>query len=656
MADQGTDGEGMGCSGWFHVEAIVERKTGDKILDDEDDSGTDTDGDIEDLIDNSEEYNTQAEQEAAQLLYNAQQAKLHRDAVRVLKRKFVGSPQISPLRDVVPCINQQLSPQLSAISLNGDSGTAKRRLFESVDSGYGNTEVETQLRQTQVEGENGGSQHSSCNSQHSMCGSSGEEGHSFGSGSDMDVEVQCTTPTTPTCRIYDIMKSSNVKATLYSKFKEVYGLSFTELIRPFKSDKTSCTDWVCAVCGVNGTVAEGLKTLIQPYCVYAHMQFLTCSWGVYLLMLIRYKCGKNRETVTKNLCTLLNVPATYMLIEPPKQRSTPCALYWYRTGLSNISEVIGETPEWITRQTMVQHSLEDTQFDLSQMVQWAYDNEVTEDSSIAYQYALLAPIDSNAAAFLKSNSQAKYVKDCGIMCRHYKAAERKQMNMQQWIDFKCDKTNDGGDWKVIVQLLRYQGIEFMAFIRALKQFLKGVPKKNCIVIYGPPDTGKSYFGMSLMKFLGGTIISFVNSTSHFWLSPLTDAKVAMLDDATTCCWDYMDKYMRNALDGNPMCLDRKHKHLIQIKCPPLLITSNIDPRTDAKWRYLYSRLQVFSFLNPFPFDNNGNPVYTITDENWKSFFQRTWCRLELHDEEDKENDGGPVATFKCVSGKNPRTV
>nr|WCI99976.1 MAG: E1 [Pan troglodytes papillomavirus 1] len=649
MANEGTNGEGMGCSGWFHVEAIVEHNTKNIISEDEeDDNEVDTESDLEDLIDNSEQYNIQAEQETAQRLYNAQETKQHRDAVRVLKRKFVGSPQISPLRDVAPCINQQLSPQLSAISLNNNSGTVKRRLFESIDSGYGNTEVETQLRQTQVEGENGGSQESSRNSS-----SMEEQDDNNSSPSDINVEMHCTTPTN---RIYEIMKSSNLQATLHSKFKEVYGLSFTELIRPFKSDKTSCTDWVCAVCGVNGTVAEGLKTLIQPYCVYAHLQCLTCSWGVYLLMLIRYKCGKNRETVTKNLCTLLNVPATHMLIEPPKQRSTPCALYWYRTSLSNISQVIGETPEWITRQTMVQHSLEDTQFDLSQMVQWAYDNNVTEDSNIAYQYALLAPVDGNAAAFLKSNAQAKYVKDCGIMCRHYKAAEKKQMNMQQWIDFRCEKTNDGGTWKVIVQFLRYQGIEFMAFISALKQFLKGIPKKNCIVLYGPPDTGKSYFGMSLMKFLEGTIISYVNSTSHFWLSPLTDAKVAMLDDATTCCWDYMDKYMRNALDGNPMCLDRKHKHLVQVKCPPLLITSNIDPRTDVKWKYLYSRLQVFSFINPFPFDTNGNPVYTITDEHWKSFFQRTWCRLGLQDDEDKENDGGLVTTFKCMSGKNTRTV
>lgn len=38
--------------------------------------------------------------------------------------------------------------------------------------------------------------------------------------------------------------------------------------------------------------------------------------------------------------------------------------------------------------------------------------------------------------------------------------------------------------------------------------------------------------MSFIHFIQGAVISFVNSTSHFWLEPLTDTKVAMLDDAT----------------------------------------------------------------------------------------------------------------------------
>lgn len=116
---------------------------------------------------------------------------------------------------------------------------------------------------------------------------------------------------------------------------------------------------------------------------------------------MRYKCGKSRLTVAKGLSTLLHVPETCMLIQPPKLRSSVAALYWYRTGISNISEVMGDTPEWIQRLTIIQHGIDDSNFDLSEMVQWAFDNELTDESDMAFEYALLADSNSNAAAFLK---------------------------------------------------------------------------------------------------------------------------------------------------------------------------------------------------------------------------------------------------------------
>nr|WAB53656.1 E1 [Human papillomavirus type 34] len=647
MADPG-NWEGR-CSGWFNVEAIVERKTGDAIPADENYDGEDTeDSEMGDFIDNAHISNIYSQQEIAQALYHSQQVNADNEAIRVLKRKFAGSAGSSPDSKRHALKHKQRSPHI--LTIRDTNTTSTHLLCEEQDSGYGNTEVETYERQ--VLGPGGCLQSTSSSNNGSQMASPGETNSGSSSISNMDIDMEST----PITDITNILKSSNVKATLLAKFKEVYGLSYMELVRPYKSDKTHCQDWVCAVFGVVPSLAESLKSLLTQYCLYIHLQCLTCSWGIIVLLLARFKCNKNRLTVQKLLHGLLNVTQEYMLIEPPRLRSTPCALYWYRTSLSNISETVGEVPEWIKRQTVVQHSLEDCQFDLSQMVQWAFDNDITNDCEIAYKYALLASEDSNAAAFLKSNAQAKYVKDCGTMCRHYKAAERKQMTMSQWITHRCDLIDDGGNWKHIVQFLRYQQVEFVPFLIALKQFLKGIPKQNCIVIYGPPDTGKSHFGMSLMQFMQGVVISYVNSNSHFWLSPLADAKMALLDDATPACWTYIDRYLRNALDGNPMCLDRKHKHLLQIKCPPLLITSNTNPKADDTWKYLHSRMKVFTFSNPFPFDSNGNPLYQLTNENWKAFFTKTWSKLDLTEDDDKENDGDTVQTFKCVSGRNPRTV
>nr|AGU90621.1 E1 [human papillomavirus 45] len=643
MADpEGTDGEGTGCNGWFFVETIVEKKTGDVISDDEDETATDTGSDMVDFIDTQLSICEQAEQETAQALFHAQEVQNDAQVLHLLKRKFAGgSKENSPLGEQLS-VDTDLSPRLREISLNSGHKKAKRRLFTISDSGYGCSEVEAAETQVTVNtnAENGGSVHSTQSS-----------------GGDSSDNAENVDPHCSITELKELLQASNKKAAMLAVFKDIYGLSFTDLVRNFKSDKTTCTDWVMAIFGVNPTVAEGFKTLIKPATLYAHIQCLDCKWGVLILALLRYKCGKNRLTVAKGLSTLLHVPETCMLIEPPKLRSSLAALYWYRTGISNISEVSGDTPEWIQRLTIIQHGIDDSNFDLSDMVQWAFDNDLTDESDMAFQYAQLADCNSNAAAFLKSNCQAKYLKDCAVMCRHYKRAQKRQMNMSQWIKYRCSKIDEGGDWRPIVQFLRYQGVEFISFLRALKEFLKGTPKKNCILLYGPANTGKSYFGMSFIHFLQGAIISFVNSNSHFWLEPLADTKVAMLDDATHTCWTYFDNYMRNALDGNPISIDRKHKPLLQLKCPPILLTSNIDPAKDNKWPYLESRVTVFTFPHAFPFDKNGNPVYEINDKNWKCFFERTWSRLDLHeDDEDADTEGIPFGTFKCVTGQNTRPL
>lgn len=630
---EGTDGEQGGCTGWFSVEAIIEKRTGDKVSEDEDEDASDTGSDLIGFIDDTHIENIQADTQAARALFNLQEEEDDLNAVSALKRKFTG---------IQACGGNSNGIENQACT------AAKRRAYDIEDSGYGNTEVETQETMVQVEGQNGDMQ---CSSQCSTGASS------TGNSVDMQSESNSSQEQSmPLQTVENIMHVNNIKATLMHKFKEAYGVTFTQLIRPFKSDRTSCTDWCVTAFGITPSVAESLKVLIKPQTLYTHLQCLTCDRGIIILLLVRFKCAKNRLTVSKLMSNLLSIPETHMIIEPPKIRSTTCALYWFRTGMSNISEVSGQTPEWIERLTVLQHSFDDTIFDLGEMVQWAYDNDITDDSEIAYQYAMLADVNSNAAAFLKSNSQAKIVKDCGTMCRHYKRAEKRKMTIGQWIQARCDKVNDGGDWRTIVKLLRYQNVEFTQFLATFKKFLKGIPKKSCMVICGPPNTGKTYFAMSLIHFLQGCVISYVNAKSHFWLQPLSDAKIGMIDDVTAICWTYIDDYLRNALDGNDISIDVKHKALVQLKCPPLLLTSNIDVATDSRWPFLHSRVVVFRFNNPFPFDENGNPVYNLNDENWKSFFSRTWCQLDLIEEEDKENHGGNFNTFKCSAGENSRCI
>lgn len=235
------------------------------------------------------------------------------------------------------------------------------------------------------------------------------------------------------------------------------------------------------------------------------------------------------------------------------------------------------------------------------------------------------------------------------MVRHYFRAEMAEMTMAAWINKKLKSVTTEGDWRVIVKFLRYQEIEFIDFLIAFKSFLAGKPKKNCFVFYGPPNTGKSLFCMSLLHVLGGNVISYANSKSHFWLQPLSDTKLALLDDATSQCWDFIDIYLRNALDGNPISLDLKHRAPKQMKCPPLMITTNISVATEMRWQYLHSRIKFITFAQPFPFNDDGSPGFALTNENWKSFFLKFWQQLELSDQEDEGDDGKPLTTLRVTA-------
>lgn len=157
------------------------------------------------------------------------------------------------------------------------------------------------------------------------------------------------------------------------------------------------------------------------------------------------------------------------------------------------------------------------------------------------------------------------------------------------------------------------------------------------------------FSMSLMKALRGQVVSFANSKSHFWLQPLADAKLALLDDATEVCWQYIDAFLRNGLDGNIVSLDMKHRAPCQMKFPPLIITSNISLKKEKKFPYLHSRIYEFEFPNKFPFDANDKPLFKLTDQSWASFFKRLWTQLELSDQEEEGENGETQRTFQCTT-------
>lgn len=545
-------------------------------------------------------------------LFNKQLSEDCEKAISDLKRKYKKSPE------------QQiaaLSPRLKAVSISPQKPSKRRLLFQ--DSGIQEDEAESATQVVPTEGDE------------NVAGKDGAERDATNSS---------------------LLNLNNKRAHILFKFKELFGVAYSDLTRNYKSDRSCSDHWVILVHHAAEEAVEGSKIVLQQYCEY--LQVITYDFtGLYL---IQFKTAKNRDTVKKLICTNLNVSDWQVICDPPRTRSTPSALYFYQKGLGNASFKYGVLPDWIARQTLLSHqgATQADTFELAKMVQYAYDNDIVDESEMAYTYASCAEYDTNAAAFLKSNNQYKYLKDCIAMVRMYKRHEMRKMSMGQWVFKCCNEHSDTGDWKIIAKFLQYQQVQFISFLIKLKQFFKGIPKKNCMVFYGPPDTGKSFFCFSLLTFLHGKVISFMCKNSNFWLQPLLEAKIGFLDDATYPCWTFIDVNLRNALDGTPVCVDAKHKAPTQIRLPPLLITTNVPVLEDVNLKYLHSRLTCIEFPNKLPVSDDGSLVYQITNDTWASFFRKFASQLELVSEE--EDDGGNSAiadtAFRCTAGSCAESV
>ena len=598
---KGTDTLEKMDESWFIVseaECVDDINTLDELFDESTD-GSCVSNLIEDdvEVDETDEGNSLA-------LFNKQISEECENAICALKRKYVKSPQQVNVAE--------LSPRLEAVRITPER-QSKRRLFH--DSGLGDDEAENSI--TQVE---------------TLTNLSQAKSGAINNGA----ELACK----------EIMICSNKRAKLLSKFAEYFGVPYTELTRNFKSDKTCNENWIVAVFAVADEILEASKVVLANHCDF----FQLTSFNFAGLFLMQFKHAKNRETIVKLFTSVFNLQPFQLLCDPPKIKSVPTALWFYKKAIAGQCYMHGSLPDWVQRQTMVNHQAATAAetFDLSVMIQWAYDNNLTEEAQVAYNYALLADEDSNAAAFLNSNQQVRFVRDCTQMVRLYKRQEMREMSMSEWIFKCCDECEGEADWKVIGDFLKFQNVSIVGFLTALRTFFKQIPKKQAILIHGPPDTGKSYFAFSMVKFLRGKVVSYVNKSSQFWLSPLSDCKIGFLDDATHPCWSYMDQNMRNALDGNPMCIDLKHRAPQQLKLPPMMITSNVDVLKEPTLLYLHSRLMSFEFANKMPFDSYGNPIYEINDKHWKCFFRRLAKQLDLSIEEDNEPIR-PERAFKCTA-------
>lgn len=649
MADnnEGTDDSLEGCSDWYIVKE-AECKDDDPI-DKCFEEDTDAESYVSDLVDDAA-----VDQGNILELFQMQEFQTGLEKVQELKRKLnVRSPKRVPSQADVAA----LSPQLQKVSITPKKKKVKKLIFEPEDSGVVTNEAEDDAQELpQVESTV--LQDSSLSLPIALAQSTP---FSLSRNLPDDNEDIENIPPEGQNNLNEgnvigrdavrvLMKTLNVKATILAKFKLCFGVSFIDLTRSYKSNKTMSRDWVIAIFGVSEESCKSAQELLQAHCDFVYLECGHAGCAAGLLELKNQKC---RDTLIKLLKTVMTVNELQVLAEPPRSASTVSALFWFKRCTKDEATCFGNVPLWVMRLCSLQHQQGyEKPFCLTEMVQWALDNDYEDESVIAFNYAMEAELRDNARAFLKSTSQPKLVRDCSTMVRHYKRAQMKSMSVSAWIHYKCHtvKNRDEEDWRHIANFLRYQGIHLYQFVGFMQNFLKGKPKKSCMVLYGPPNTGKSLFAMSLIHFLQGKVITYANCQSHFWLQPLLDARFALLDDATHKCWSYIDIFLRGALDGNVVCLDSKHKNPAQVKFPPLIITTNVDVQKESSLQYLLSRLHFFNFAETLPIQTSGEPRYELTEKSWRSFFARFWVTLDLSDQE--EEDGESPTALRLHTGSN----
>ncbi|AVH76290.1 E1 [Serinus canaria papillomavirus 1] len=436
------------------------------------------------------------------------------------------------------------------------------------------------------------------------------------------------------------LTAKNRRATAMAIFKDTYNASYTEITREFKSDKTQSYEWVLFILGISDELMLSLTNCLKAVTDFIIYDLIYSKYSG--LLYLGFRSSKNREGLRRCLKNYNVSNEKIVLCDPPNKRSVLSALFFQK-----LFQCHGEPPSWCS-DVLSNEQLSGEGFELSKMIQWALDNKHHDESSIAYHYSVYAERDLNAQLWLQSNSQAKYVRDAAQMVRHYLRGRLHATPMEEFLASRIREYDDDDDedgWKRIVVFLRYQHIQFKEFLRTFRYWLQGRPKKSTIAICGIPDSGKSMFAMSLCKFLDGRVLSFNNHASHFWLQPLTECKFAVIDDVTIPCWEYINIYLRNALDGNPISIDCKHRAPVQLKCPPILITSNYDPLIHGNdgsgkgFPYLKSRIQFLLFNRTIPILGQ-TPRFLIQEKDWRSFFLKFKEDLQL--KIDEYDYGQPI--------------
>lgn len=160
-------------------------------------------------------------------------------------------------------------------------------------------------------------------------------------------------------------------------------------------------------------------------------------------------------------------------------------------------------------------------------------------------------------------------------------------NLEQITDFSREEFHSLEDSVVYLeQYLDYQfetrrrADEFLLFLYKLLSGTNG--KKNCLVLYGAPDCGKSYLVYSLgCLMMNVGMVTLMNKNNMFWGSDLVNRKLIICDEFNYDPITFTEE-LKKLFSGEKLDVSAKYKDSQTVLKTPIIIMSNsggVLPRT-----------------------------------------------------------------------------
>lgn len=408
---------------------------------------------------------------------------------------------------------------------------------------------------------------------------------------------------------------------------------WTNIVKEMKSPKTMQKKWVIffqkPVSG-SGTVTHvPAEALLCQDCD----RLRACSTEGSCLYLLEYT--KGQRSIAGLMKLLKTVGITQCLFGVPLYKN-PTARKWFKektTALSTDNDVT------FLADDQDEECKEEVGFQMDVLINFCVETEPSSVEVLMYRYTQEAVGgDPNAMCWQKSTGALAWAKNAFTLWQGTRSGELASMTVDQYINM-CIKKHQGGNADNISDLLIHQGIDEDVWLRALKLWVRGIMKKNTIVLFGPGSTGKSLTCDALTSFLGGAFLTW-HQDNQFWLSGAIGSRYCAVDDVTNRAWSDIDSKNRRHCDGGAVTVNKKFCQPTTIKFPPLCITTNCDLRgggENSPWEFLLNRLTWFNFPNTLE-GPDGLATIVVTGSDFARYFDRHRLTLNIVPDADEPTD------------------